>query len=356
MINVQKELQNHNFSSNFRIVTPKSKSKMGSKASKNRLKLFIGIGSGFIFKKLCHLLIFLIISGCAFNSSCPKKPINVKNFLSSISLEERIMLDYFFRCLILEDSIGYVLLGGKPMSFHSRLKTKSIIDSLHIHPLERIHFFFNGFDDTLFYKGWEIWKKYESQFCGKNIFFDLHEENGELHFTKIIVINKKLLTTVINGHLNKFKEIDSSIKDFNKAFQALLYNQEFKRKFYERHDLVGISLGYGEKNACLFQKMYLLHKTMRNQEYILKNPYQASFKRLEKKCKQIENCLTSFKTSPTRKFSFNLSLNFRADYSDPETIALQEKYAKYKKLLTKNYLESNFLEKTLELIYHANEL
>ena len=94
-----------------------------------------------------------------------------------MSLEERFFLEYFFRSLIQEDAIGYVLLGGKPMAFFSYLKPKPIMHAYHLEPLKEFELFFLGFDDenALFNRGCEILKKYENLFCGKNIFFDALE-------------------------------------------------------------------------------------------------------------------------------------------------------------------------------------
>jgi hypothetical protein len=58
----------------------------------------------------------------------------------------------------------------------------------------------------------------------------------------------------------------------------------------------------------------------------------------------------------SKKNLFNSGLGFRADFSDPETVSLQKKYIKCHKELTKSYQNTTFLEKTLELIYLANQL
>ena len=83
---------------------------------------------------------------------------NVRKFLRSLPLEERFLLDHFFRCLIQEDAVGYVLLGGKPMSFHSYLKPKTLVHPYRCDPVQQFELFFDGFDDkdALFHKGWEI--------------------------------------------------------------------------------------------------------------------------------------------------------------------------------------------------------
>jgi len=57
----------------------------------------------------------------------------------------------------------------------------------------------------------------------------------------------------------------------------------------------------------------------------------------------------------SKKHLFNIGLSFRADLEDFDTVRLRKKYSKYYKILTQHYQGVNFLEKTLDLIYSANE-
>src|SRR5580700_3345166 len=67
------------------------------------------------------IVFFFLFLGCT-RQSPPQEgqssQIDVQEFISTLSLDERFLLDYFFRCLIQEDTIGYVLLGKKPMGFY----------------------------------------------------------------------------------------------------------------------------------------------------------------------------------------------------------------------------------------------
>ena len=71
-------------------------------------------------------LAFLIIGCIVFAKHLRQveKQQMILEFVLSIPKEEKILLDYFFRTLIQEDSIGYVLLGAKPMSIYSYLNPK----------------------------------------------------------------------------------------------------------------------------------------------------------------------------------------------------------------------------------------
>jgi hypothetical protein len=301
--------------------------------------------------------LFIIISVCVLVTQNPKKQTRIKKFISSLSLDERFVLEYFFRCLIQEDSIGYVLLGGKPMSFHSYLKPKAIVNAYPFEPIKQLDLFFIGIDsqDALFHKGLEIWKKHEHHFCGNNIFFDTFEEDQELHFMKVCVINKRLISSKFEKYFHRFEKIDSSIKDVDSLFEALLHNQKFKEKFYSRHDLMGICLGYGEKNADLFQKMSTLLTLMGKLGFTLRRVPSDTLKVLETEWTLLENSFAKgMKDHTSKKFLFNLGLGFRVDPSDPETFILQKKYTKLHKKLTRAYESADFLKKTLELIVLAD--
>ncbi len=319
-----------------------------------------GLQSEFCIFLIRSFLFLLIISGCTSCSHHEEKTLrqsDVKQFLSLLSSEERFVLDHFFRCLIQEDSIGYVLLGGKPMSFYSYLKPKTIVNPYQCDPLQRLDLLFEGFDDkdALFHKGWEIWKKYEHYFCGKNIFFDAFEEDRELHFMKVIVVNKNLMLPLLDRYFHKFTSMDSSLRDKESVFEALLHNRKFKEKFYSRNDLLGTCLGYGAKNAALFQKMSKLFTSMGRLGFTLQMPSPDRLKSLEEEWSILRKSFTGgFKDHTSRKFLFHFGVGFRVDFSDPETCLLRKKYTDYHKKVTLAYDGTDFLEKTLELISLAN--
>src|SRR5690348_1849640 len=270
-------------------------------------------------KKIVLYFLLILFAPIGAFTSC-----NVKQFLASLPAEERIFLDYFFRRMIQEDCIGYVLLGEKPMGFYSYLKAKPV--NIMPDPIDGIYAFFNGFEKNnyLFQRGCEVWQKYKSSFTGKNIFFDAFDQDDVIHYSKVIVMNKKVLKPLLKLHLKKFISLDSSLKDSTCLFDALLYNNSIKEKFYVRHDLLGICLGYGERNAVLFQK---ISKLVGQIGYF--GPQLAEFSpcRLEILENEIKKIKKHFKTGmkicKSNKFSFSYGVGFRADYLDPETEMLR---------------------------------
>src|SRR5580700_9763013 len=157
---------------------------------------------------------FLFLNGCEYRSfNQNNKQVDVNKFISSLSEDERMLLEYFFRSLIQHDTVGYVLLGGKPMSFFSYMKPKPVLppsDNI----LDRIDLFFEGFDSdfALFERSFEVWKKYAPFFCGQNIFFDSFEQDDQLHYKKVSVINKRQILPLLETNFQSFKEIDSSLE------------------------------------------------------------------------------------------------------------------------------------------------
>lgn len=303
----------------------------------------------------------LIILGCVSCSHPQKKnpnSINVKEFLASLSSDERFLLEHFFRSIIQEDVIGYTLLGGKPMSIYTYIKPKTNVYLQQCNPVELVDLFFDGFDENfaIFNQGWAVWNKYQHLFCGRNIFFDCFEVEGERYYEVVRVVNKRLMLSLLDQYSCQFSTLDPSKKDKEALFDAFLHDQNFKKKAYWRDDLLGICLGYGAKNAALFQKM---SKLLTSLGWMGFSPEKRSQERL----KSLETEWTAFSKSTfnvgiqdhaSDNFLFHLGIGFRADSSDPETSSLQEKYIKYHKELTLAYDGANFLEKTLELIQLAD--
>lgn len=313
---------------------------------------------------LQFLLLFLfVVFGCLLNFNHQEKitkTTKIKEFLSSLPFEEHLLLEFFFRSLIQEDVVGYTLLGGKPMSFYSYLKPKILINShqvKQINLIDRIDLLFEGFneEDALFHKGFEVWEKYKHLFCGNNIFFDLVEYDGELHYMKVSVYNKRLMLPLLDNHFNKFMDLGLSIKDKERLFNLILHDQKLKEKFYSKEDLLGICLGYGEKNAELFRKMATILRSLGRLRFTLIDPSSTYLKKLKNKLDYLESSFNGgMKDHQSRKFLFHLGLGFRVDPSEPETMDLKKKYTEYYKKLAQSYEHASFLEKTLELIVQAD--
>ncbi len=304
-------------------------------------------------KRLWSVFFILLVSGCS--SKTP--PVNkvrqdVKHFVSTLPSEDRLFLEYFFRCLIQEDSIGYVLLGGKPMGFYSYIKPKVKVDRFNYDPVYALDLFFEGFlpDAALFHKGYDTWKKYEHLFCGNNIFFDLVEQDEELHFMKVSVMNKRLMLPLCSQYLSELKKYDSGAGDKEALFEALLHRNAFKEHFYLRDDLLGICLGYGEANARLFQKRANIFTSLGRFGFTIEKPSPKRVASLKQEAAEIARIFKGFRDYTSQEFLFHRGVSFVSDRSVLETVVLHEKYKNLHKTLTNRFSSESFLENTLELI------
>lgn len=302
-------------------------------------------------------LVLLIILACT-SCSHREKSIDVKKFLASLPEDERFLLDKFFRSMIQQDVIGYTLLGAKPMSFYSYLKPKVDVYRPYSDPVDLMDTFIEGFDEdcAIFHKGWEVWKKYQHHFCGSNIFFDIVEEDEELHFVNVVVINKRLMLPLLEQYSCKFRELDPSLKSKKSLLEAILHNQDFKKKMHSHNEILGICLGYGARNAKLFQKMSELFFAMGWMSHAPEKYSPTSLKCLEEDWKALKQSFKGgIRDHRSRDLLFHLGIGFRADISDSETPVLIGHYTKYHKKLTLAYDGADFLEKTLELINLADK-
>lgn len=326
--------------------------------------LFIEKDGG-IGRKLANLIkilsacsFFLIFSTCtSFPSSVNQKKVNAEKFISSLPAEEKFLLEHFFRCLIQEDAIGYSLIHSKPMSFFSYLQPKALsISPYEIAPINKMDLFIDGFNpqNAVFHKGFEIWKKYQHLYCGNNIVFDFYADEEELSFRKVIVFNRKLLLPLFEKHISRFQQIDSSLKDSESIFNALRNDERFKKKFYCSTALVGICLGYGERNAVLFEKMIRYFTAL--------GFYGFTLQSLEHQ-KAIKNDLAVLNASfngvlnshHSKRMLFSFGPSFRVDKEHAETLLLKEKYTEASKALVHFYdNEKSFLENTLHLLIEEN--
>ncbi|MES2344541.1 MAG: hypothetical protein V4494_01190 [Chlamydiota bacterium] len=296
-----------------------------------------------------------MFTACAHHSR-DNKSLRIKKFLSSLSQEEHLALSHFFRTLIQEDAAGYVLLGEKPLCFYSYLKPLPVVKPFSS-AQNNVQLFFEGFEsrEILFHHGWEIWKKRGSQFYGKNIVFDCIDWIDDLHWMQILVINKNLILQTFKSHFEQFKKLDFSASTPELLVDSFLCNLSLKNDFFANHELLGIALGYGEKNARKFQTMCeILHK-MGKLGFTINQPSSNNIAKLQREYESIHNSLSFLEDHQSHKFLFTLGVGCRVDFSDAESVFLEKKYRKLRKLLTQEYRQADFLTKTLELIVSANE-
>lgn len=165
---------------------------------------------------------------------------NVKVQVSSkeISIPRKDLqsLEYLFRELIVYNSVGYTLLGNKPVSIECFIPPPQFKwDFLYL---------WHTFSPSNLkkYHAWKTWQKYEHLFNKNNDILIWSESSPWIKNGKLIVIaSKKQLHRVLWENREDFSILKE--QDPKAIFSTALVSHE---------GLLGILLGYGKANAWLF--------------------------------------------------------------------------------------------------------
>ena len=273
---------------------------------------------------LCLFTLVLSLFSCSTILSFYKK-FQVQKKLRSIPLEDRLILDSFFRILLFKGGFAYALLGDKPMSGEYYLfECTSLQDDCMIrYNLSR--------RNILLRNGWNIWQKYSYLFPSKSIIIQhvIKGENGFLNF-----INKRNVETLFENHKSDFISKYGPSITAKKIVKMCLDETNIGGINYENcHDIVGMLYGFGRHNSFLYQQRDNL------EELSIKNNV-AELLNL--------NCTLQLflDTHPSSLQLLSLP-RFVADLSHPETIAIKKKYEKQRKEICEYYRNGDFLELTL---------
>lgn len=153
---------------------------------------------------LCILSILILIFANVFKFPQKPAPLSIEKKLLSIPREDRVLLSYFFRSLIMTFCAGHVLYGTKPMCitgyrnpFQNYLKADHTTSLSCWHSSDR-HFIPYCLRMEA---GLKTWKKYESLFPMHN--FALVDYAAD-DVTTIILVNKKEILKKIKQEIHEF--------------------------------------------------------------------------------------------------------------------------------------------------------
>ncbi|MDX8430232.1 MAG: hypothetical protein SNF33_00245 (plasmid) [Candidatus Algichlamydia australiensis] len=281
--------------------------------------------------KLLTLIIVSLLCGVYFDGSRkvhleiarPKDP----PLSLEVTKRDKQRLEYLFRKLILVDSGGYTLLGNKPLSLGVYLTpfSKPFFQSLTPRNL-RIYF------------AWKTWKKYESCFQNTN-FMIWSEPNPWFEGAVLILVaNKRNFIKTLDQHLDLFRNTLSkehlSSKDlFTTGSKGNLLSEELQR----HEGLLGIVLGYGERNSWLFYE----------QDQGKKTSLSPIWSPEESKANLCKSRL-ALKSPNPKSYSNLLTLPmFMADKNTDESQHLREMYQEDREKILAYYDGKKFLETTL---------
>lgn len=169
--------------------------------------------------------------------------------LNKISSDDRKILEDFFREMLFEDSMAYVIFGTKPMALSSFSQ---------FHPQAD-----NYPTNAVIKKGWHTWKKYEKEFPHPNYILRTfgNLEKDECIF--IVLINKKHFTEEFQQYPEEYKLLTQNLP-MTEWFKNLeTSSKSFAECFHLNHMLRGIAFGYSKHNSLMFQKKWDTYKALK---------------------------------------------------------------------------------------------
>lgn len=249
----------------------------------------------------------------------------VRKVLRTLSHDEKTVLKAFFQLLLFESQFAYVLYGDKPAA------TIAYMEQYNSPHYGGIRYSNLARANSILREGWRIWEQRKDQLPLKNYLLHHHRHKNRAF---VHLINKRALKLAFNKNRIDFVARYGSMVTFEKVLSDFL-NCE---RIHSYHELMGIILGYGRKNARLFQERENLEKRIIT--------HSLTNQALIKKVDQISKQLKPFDLSSSRLHFMSLP-QFAADSQSKQTQHLKKKYRKQRKEIAKELGKGDFLEMTL---------
>jgi hypothetical protein len=274
---------------------------------------------------------FLLLSFCLV--------LSVKADIGHVSRGDTQDIESFFHFLIQQHDFAYTIFGSKPMSLADI--NLEMPPNLSLYKQLKARFILTQTKRWL-----NTWYKNKSVFSLKN-FILLDQEYDFINCLIVVLINKKNLLDTLRKHEYAFKQ------ELGDAFTPeLLLEQLDTRKvtlaqaIHKSQRLLGIMLGYGERNATIFQERFDLMKTISKR----KKDDLPPDKELIAKLNILETQVGDF--SELEEDAIIHPLYFLADISHPETIELKKQYEqdrqKIEEMMEKPHFMDNVLQRLTE--------
>ncbi|NGX61771.1 MAG: hypothetical protein K940chlam9_01260 [Chlamydiae bacterium] len=249
-------------------------------------------------------------------------------------------IERLFEDLIDNHDYSYAIFGSKPMSLADfNLK---VPENLSLYRRLRSKFFLVKRRARL-----KSWYKHRREFNFEDFIF-LDEESDWLDCLVLILINKKNMLQVLRDNEAIFKEeIGESFTP--ESFLERLEKREisFAKATGKNQRLIGIMLGYGERNATIFQKRFDLMKVVARR----KKENLPEDETMKKELDAIESRIACF-SEPEADATIH-PLYFLADVSHPETVALKRKYEQEREQIIELRKKGNFMDLVLQRLASA---
>lgn len=249
-------------------------------------------------------------------------------------------IKYLFDDLIDEHDFSYTIFGSKPMSL-ADFSFESP-PNLPFYRWIRSKFFMFKRKTSL-----QAWYKHRDE-CKLQDFIILDEEKDLISCLVIILINRKNMLPILHENEALFKE------ELGDSFTPESFLEQLEKKqislakaTHKSQKLLGIMLGYGVRNATLFQERFDL------QEEIEKGRKSnlSENEMLTIKLSAIESQVGCFSELDAETVIH--PLYFLADVSHPETIALKQQYEQERQQIAEMRKKRNFMDLVLQRLVTA---
>lgn len=245
-------------------------------------------------------------------------------------------IKYLFENLIDDHDYSYTIFGSKPMS---------LADFCLEVPKDRPFYSWIKSQVFLFKRKASLraWYKYRNEFDLKDFIF-LDEENDWIKDCLVLfLINKKNMLRILDDHKSIFRE------ELGQSFSPESFLEKLEKKeisvakaINKSQKLMGIMLGYGIRNASLFQERFDIMKAIWKRE----KDGLPEDKALTQKLAEFETQCGDF--SELEEDAIIHPLYFLADVSHPETIALKHQYEQERQKIIELKKKPNFMNLVLE--------
>lgn len=274
--------------------------------------------------------------------------------LQRLSPEERSSLEEFFHHILIEQSLAFVLLGSKPMSFSHYYtlashfpKSHSIYDTVYpflaaIHP-----------NNMRIKRGAEVWQKYKHFFPSPNFILSTYHSPDKTTVT-VVLINRKNFLKKLEHHWADFSALLGPDMTPQLLLQKCQQDLPIIEEVLKNSDLpLGITLGFGRKNAELFQSRSKIEVSKQSNfsplEKLERSPSEG-FTSLEAELEALSQLLQPVGIVPGEPLHY-LGLmppGFVGDKNDIETKELIATYSKEYREISTLFKEDDLLELALE--------
>ncbi|WP_227738812.1 hypothetical protein [Waddlia chondrophila] len=246
-----------------------------------------------------------------------------------LSNEEAASLEIFFRHVLKEHEVGYVIEGVKPLCI------------LGIAEQGDVYAGFPGHKTSLILKkGLRVWNAKLSQY---NISSPIrikaydHPDSKASTYKHLLFIHKKLFLNTVDQNLSLFRYVLGPHLTSHSFYDTLINSSKDFSETFGGHDnvLVGIALGYGTENSLIVSRQEALQHNSKNL-----NP-SIGFKSLEEE----ENYLSELVTLPVDELTrVKPCFIYGRRKNDPTSDAFDKKLIEAQKIIQRKLDHPDFLK------------